>query len=85
MSKPLRVLIVEDSKDDEVLLLRELRRGGFDPAFERVDTAETMSAALDATPLRRGGFDPAFERGDQSAALDATIICDHDLPAFSVL
>ena len=50
MSKPLRVLIVEDSKDDEVLLLRELRRGGFDPAFERVDTAETMSAALDATP-----------------------------------
>ncbi len=46
MGKPLRVLIVEDSEDDATLLLRELRRGGFDPAYERVDTAEAMSAAL---------------------------------------
>ena len=31
MSIPLRVLIVEDSEDDMALLVRELRRGGYDP------------------------------------------------------
>ncbi len=46
MGIPLRVLIVEDSDDDALLLVHEIRRGGYDPIFERVDTAETMSAAL---------------------------------------
>ena len=46
MSIPLRVLIVEDSEDDMALLVRELRRGGYDPTFERVDTPAGMSAAL---------------------------------------
>ncbi len=46
MGKPLRVLIVEDSVDDAHLLLRELSRGGFKPAHERVEDAEGMSAAL---------------------------------------
>jgi signal transduction histidine kinase/CheY-like chemotaxis protein len=46
MSKPLRVLVVEDSEDDALLLLRELRRGGFEPEFERVETAEAMTSAL---------------------------------------
>jgi two-component system sensor histidine kinase UhpB len=48
MAIPLRVLLVEDSADDAALLVRQLRLGGFDPAHERVDTAEAMSAALDA-------------------------------------
>ena len=47
MSKPLRILVVEDSEDDTLLLIRELQRGDFDPAFERVDTPAAMSAALD--------------------------------------
>ncbi len=46
MSKPLRVLIVEDSADDAFLLLRELRCGRFVPAFERVETPESMRSAL---------------------------------------
>jgi len=46
MGKPLRVLIVEDSEDDVLLLLRELQRGGFDVEFERVETAVAMQAAL---------------------------------------
>ncbi len=40
--------MVEDSEDDVLLLMRELRRGGYDPVFERVDTPEAMKAALDA-------------------------------------
>jgi PAS domain S-box-containing protein len=50
MPDALRVLVVEDSEDDAFLTLRELRRGGFDPQFERVETAEAMSAALDRQP-----------------------------------
>ncbi|HEU4492960.1 MAG TPA: PAS domain S-box protein [Rubrobacteraceae bacterium] len=47
MGVPLRVLIVEDSEDDALLLLRELRRGGYEPEHVRVDTAEAMEAALE--------------------------------------
>ena len=49
MSKPLRVLIVEDSEDDALLLVRQLRSGGYEPTFERVDTPEAMNAALEQT------------------------------------
>ena len=44
--KPLRILIVEDSEDDTQLLLHELRRGGYDPMHERVDSAAAMEQAL---------------------------------------
>lgn len=47
MTTPLRVLIVEDSEADTELLLDQLRRAGYDPAWERVETAEAMSSALD--------------------------------------
>ena len=48
MDKPLRVLIVEDSEDDAELVLRELRRDSYNVAFERVDTPQSMSAALES-------------------------------------
>ncbi len=44
---PLRVLIVEDSEDDAILLLRKIRLGGYRPAMRRVDTAEAMRQALE--------------------------------------
>ena len=47
MGTPLRVLMIEDSEDDAVLLLRELRRGGYDVEFERVDLPGTLKSALD--------------------------------------
>ncbi len=46
MTTPLRILIVEDSEADAELLLRELRRGGYAPEFERVETPEGLNAAL---------------------------------------
>ncbi len=46
-SKPLRVLLVEDSDDDAQLVLLALSRGGYSPKWERVDTDEAMRAALD--------------------------------------
>jgi PAS domain S-box-containing protein len=42
----MRVLIVEDSEDDCLLLVRALKSGGFVPEHERVETAEQMLAAL---------------------------------------
>src|SRR4030042_5935520 len=47
MGQPIRVLIVEDSEDDTALVVRELRHGGYEPTFERVETAEAMRNALD--------------------------------------
>ncbi len=46
MSIPLRVLIVEDSEDDTILILRELQKGGYAPVHERVETAESMQKSL---------------------------------------
>jgi two-component system sensor histidine kinase UhpB len=46
MSKPLRILLIEDSKEDAELLLREICRGGYDPAAERVDSAAGLQDAL---------------------------------------
>jgi len=50
MGKPLRALLVEDVEQDAQLVLRELKRGGFDVAYERVDTPEAMSVALARQP-----------------------------------
>ena len=47
MDKPIRVLIVDDSEDDGLLLVRNLKNGGFSPSYDQVDTAEGMNKALD--------------------------------------
>lgn len=47
MSKQLSALIVEDNEQDATLLVRELRRGGYDLSFDRVETPDAMCAALD--------------------------------------
>jgi len=39
-------LTVEDSEDDTLLIAAELRRGGLDLVFERVETAASLEAAL---------------------------------------
>lgn len=47
MSRPLRVLLIEDSEYDAALLLPVLREGGYAPTCERVETAAAMIAALE--------------------------------------
>jgi two-component system cell cycle sensor histidine kinase/response regulator CckA len=46
MTTPLRIILIEDSADDADLLLHELRRGGYTPTWERVDTAAALIEAL---------------------------------------
>jgi DNA-binding NtrC family response regulator len=44
----LNILLVEDSEDDALLLLRELQRHGYEPRIQRVETAGQLEAALSA-------------------------------------
>ena len=46
MSEPLNALIIEDLEDDTLLTLRELKRGGFNVVWERVETADALRKAL---------------------------------------
>ena len=47
MSKSLNLLIIEDSEIDALLIVRTLKKGGFAPKWERVDTEKEMKAALE--------------------------------------
>lgn len=44
--KPLKVLIAEDSEDDALLVLRQLRQGGYEPLSTRIESAVEMETAL---------------------------------------
>jgi PAS domain S-box-containing protein len=46
MSVPLRVLLLEDRPDDAGLIVAELKRAGFQPDWQRVETAAEYAAAL---------------------------------------
>ena len=47
MKKQLHALIVEDSEDDALLLMRQLQHGGFEVQSERVETAASFVLALE--------------------------------------
>src|SRR5579864_2134626 len=49
-SVPIRLLILEDRAEDAELMLHELRRIGFEPAWERVHTESEYLARLKASP-----------------------------------
>ena len=46
MNKPLRILMIEDSEDDALLVIRAIKRGGYDPTYERLETPAAMRDAL---------------------------------------
>jgi two-component system, cell cycle sensor histidine kinase and response regulator CckA len=48
MGLPIRVLIIEDSEDDALLIVRELKAGGYDVKYQRVDTLGDLSLACDS-------------------------------------
>jgi len=50
MTTPLRLLIIEDSEDDALLIVRDLRRAGYEPTYDRVETEAGVRAALDQGP-----------------------------------
>jgi len=84
LTTPLRVLFVEDSEDDMLLLVRQLRQGGYAPAFERVETADGLRSAL-----HRGGWevilsDYTMPRFSGLEALAITLQLAADVPFLMV-
>jgi PAS domain S-box-containing protein len=69
--RPLRVLLIEDSEDDALVLERHLRRAGFSPLLFRVETAESMRQALGSNA--DGGGHGCWD----------VILSDYNLPTFS--
>ncbi len=69
MSKPLRLLFVEDSEDDAVLLARSLERAGYGVSWERVDRPEALRGALIRGPWDAVLTDHSMPHFDSFAAL----------------
>lgn len=45
--KTLRTLVVDDSEDDAFLIIQELKKCGYKPVFERVETAVSMKRSIE--------------------------------------
>ena len=80
MGTPLRVLIAEDSEDDAALLMRELRRAGYDLASKRVDTPLDMANALSRQEWDIVFADNSMPRFSAAAALELLKESGLDLP-----
>ena len=80
MSKPIRILIVEDSEDDTLLLLHELRRAGYEPIHRRVETAGDMIAALEQGTWDIVTADHTMPHFNSTAALKILQKWNRDIP-----
>ncbi len=80
MRKSLRALMVEDSAEDARRLERELRRGGFELASERVETAEGLREALQRKAWQLVLCDFSLPRFNGREALALTRASGLDLP-----
>jgi len=84
MLTPLKVLMVEDSEDDELLILRTLRKGGFAPESLRVETAGQMADALRGQPWDIVLCDFKLPQFDGLDAIALVYELDLDIPILLV-
>lgn len=84
MTIPLRILLVEDSEDDALLIVRELRKGGYAPEWARVDTAEGLEHALRSDAWDIVITDHNMPRFSSQAALGVVKQSNMDVPIIIV-
>lgn len=72
--------MVEDSLEDAMLVERELKRAGYNPDCHRVQTAETLSQALERGPWDIVLADYSLPGFSGTAALELVRLQDPDLP-----
>jgi diguanylate cyclase (GGDEF)-like protein len=84
MSKPLRVLIVAASPEDAESVLSELRKGQYDPVFERVETRTEMAAALARENWDLVISDHTLPRFNATMVLTLLKKTGHDIPCIIV-
>jgi len=46
----LKVLFVEDNADHAIIVMHELKKGGYDPDLKRIDKLEDVKKAFDQEP-----------------------------------
>ena len=75
-----RILLIEDRAEDVELIVIALRKGGLDPVWERVETAEELVAALDAATWDAVLSDYTLPGFSVGAALEIVRSADPDVP-----
>jgi PAS domain S-box-containing protein len=80
MKIPLRLLMVEDSADDAGLVVDALEESGYAVAWERVDTADAMRAALEHRPWDLVISDYRMPQFSGPAALELLRSSGRELP-----
>ena len=78
--KPLRALIIEDSEIDALLLLEQLKEGGYEPESRRVDNAEDLMDALERQTWDIIFSDHNMPRFSSTAALEIVRSSAIDVP-----
>ena len=84
MTKPLRLLLVEDSADDAELLLRELKRFGFAVQHTRVEEAANMQDQLESRSWDLVLSDYSLPHFDATRALSVLRSSGVDVPIIIV-
>ncbi|MHB9022981.1 MAG: sensor histidine kinase [Armatimonadota bacterium] len=84
MPDPLRLLLVEDSEDDALLLVEALRTGGFDPHYRRVETEPVFRAALAEESWDLLIADYVLPRFSGIAAIRISREAGYDMPVIMV-
>jgi diguanylate cyclase (GGDEF)-like protein/PAS domain S-box-containing protein len=79
-ARPLRLLVVEDTPDDALLLVRALRKSGFAPEHVRVDTAAALRQALESGQWDIVVSDYSMPEFSAFQALEITRRHDAELP-----
>jgi len=80
MSKPLRLLLVEDSDRDAAHVMLSLKRGGWTPEMRRVETKEEMTTALRDGPWDAIVSDYHLPRFSAPEALETLRATGLDIP-----
>lgn len=80
----LRVLLIEDCEDDALLILRELRTGGYDTRSERIESAIQLESALSRQLWDVVICDYCLPELDAPAALKILQAKSPDLPCLVV-
>ena len=77
---PLRLLLIEDSENDALLVVHELTRAGFTVTLERVQTAEALADALEREHWDLAIADYTMPQFSGTAALQLLRQYDPDMP-----
>jgi PAS domain S-box-containing protein len=77
---PIRVLIIEDTDDDKELVLRQLKKGGYKPEYDCIETREELVYALDKQTWDIILCDYSMPKFDGLAALQMVAEKGVDIP-----